>query len=144
MMSERFTDDGGNQTPDVLEWRRSLRSPSPGADQRSSRNMEAGTRSLRSRTPSPLRSKTVRSRKLRSRSPSPNINSKGISESDQSTSLFCFLRIIYFYLIMKGCFSKIQVMAEYIDFTVDYGLQLNFFFHLRNEEEVNLREKVSW
>ncbi|RUS70187.1 hypothetical protein EGW08_022049 [Elysia chlorotica] len=75
MMSERFTDDGGN--PDVLQWSRSLRSPSPGADQRSSRGLDASTRSLRSRTPSPLRTKSVRGRKLRSRSPSPNVNSKG-------------------------------------------------------------------
>ncbi|GFO26262.1 paramyosin-like isoform x2 [Plakobranchus ocellatus] len=76
-MSEKFADLGGNQTPDVLEWRRSLRSPSPTADLRSSRSMDGGPRSLRSRTPSPLRSKTVRGRKLRSRSPSPNFNSKG-------------------------------------------------------------------
>lgn len=76
-MSERFTDDGGNQTPDVLQWRRSLRSPSPGTDPRLSRSMEGGPRSLRSRTPSPLRSKNSRGRKLRSRSPSPNMNSKG-------------------------------------------------------------------
>ncbi|GFS27521.1 paramyosin-like isoform X2 [Elysia marginata] len=88
-MSERFTDDGGNQTPDVLEWRRSLRSPSPGADPRLSRSMEGGPKSLRARTPSPLRFKPTRGRKLRSRSPSPNVNSKGaylIDVPSKSTS----------------------------------------------------------
>ena len=59
---EKISEPVGNQTPDVHEWRRTLRSPSPSA-----RNGRSRTRS---RTPSPAAHGVVSS--LRSRSPSPS------------------------------------------------------------------------
>ncbi|CAL1533196.1 unnamed protein product [Lymnaea stagnalis] len=77
-MADKISEPFGAQTPGVHEWRQSLRSPSPAGYPRSSRSMDGVSKSLRSRTPSPRRSRDRFPRQ--SRSPSPNATSKDVSK----------------------------------------------------------------
>ncbi|CAG5136780.1 unnamed protein product [Candidula unifasciata] len=69
-MTEKVT-----EAPTVNQWRRSLRSPSPGRGQRQSR-IDGFTTKVRSQTPSPTRSKSLRDLKPLHRSPSPSAYTK--------------------------------------------------------------------
>ncbi|KAH9513670.1 hypothetical protein Btru_041774 [Bulinus truncatus] len=69
-----------SETPDVHEWRRSLRSPSPGRALSASQTFDSHTKTLHSRSPSPRRSRDRFPRQ--SRSPSPNATMKGAYLTD--------------------------------------------------------------
>ncbi|XP_012945968.1 trichohyalin [Aplysia californica] len=71
-LAEKISEPHGGETPDVLGWRRSLRSPSPGG-QKSSRSQDGVTFSCRSRSPSPAQFKVTGEKSLRSRSRSPKV-----------------------------------------------------------------------
>ncbi|BFZ11229.1 hypothetical protein BsWGS_14268 [Bradybaena similaris] len=78
-MTEKVT-----EAPTVNQWRRSLRSPSPGHGQRRSR-IDGFTTKVRSQTPSPTRSKSMRDLKTFHRSPSPTAYSKVSYSTDLPT-----------------------------------------------------------
>ncbi|KAK7475895.1 hypothetical protein BaRGS_00032863 [Batillaria attramentaria] len=70
MSGDKISEPVGVQTPDVHEWRRSLRSPSPsGKEGRNPLSQSQPTPKLRSRSPSPG---ALGRTSLRSRSPSPS------------------------------------------------------------------------
>ncbi|KAK6960114.1 cilia- and flagella-associated protein 58-like isoform X1 [Biomphalaria glabrata] len=75
MMADKISQPLGSQTPDVHEWRRSLRSPSPGRGLQTNQSLDSSLiKTLRSRSPSPRCSRDRFPRQ--SRSPSPNVMRK--------------------------------------------------------------------